>query len=236
MPEAVTQRKTRRNAQPRLPFDRRLVLHRWMLHLFEADSFEKLADAQNLKDPLYEGFDEENVSRFYHVLKARLFERRELNADLLLGYDQNIVRHWQQITARRNREGHPVFPKYFQYLALLFTEIYLDRYFRDPAGLLASLNRFVIEFNADAPEADQVKPYQPDELNKLAYWQATGSGKTLQMHVNILQYRHYLRIYGRDREMNRIILLTPNEGLSKQHLGEFELSRMDAELFSKEGR
>ena len=56
------------------------------------------------------------------------------------------------------------------------------------------------------------------------------------MHVNILQYRHYLALHGRDRELNRIILLTPNEGLSKQHLGEFELSGMQAELFSKEGR
>ena len=32
------------------------------------------------------------------------------------------------------------------------------------------------------------------------------------------------------------MLLTANEGLSKQHLGEFELSGIQAELFSKEGR
>ena len=127
------------------------------------------------------------------------------------------------------------FPKYFQYLALLFTEIYLDRYFRDPGGLLASLNGFITEFNTDASEADQLKPYVADELNKLAYWQATGSGKTLQMHVNMLQYRHYLALHGRDRELNRIILLTPNEGLSKQHLGEFELSGIPGGAFL-EGR
>ena len=79
MPEAIVQRKNRRNAPPRLPFDRRLALNHWMLHLFEAESFEKLGDS--LRDPTYEGFDEENVSRFYHVLKARLFERQELSAD-----------------------------------------------------------------------------------------------------------------------------------------------------------
>src|SRR5580692_1863848 len=122
--QGAPQRRKRRATQPRVPFDRRLVLHRWMLHLFEADSFEKLGET--LKDPILEGFDEENTSRFYHVLKARLFERGELSADVLLGYYQNIVRHWQHITSRRNREEHPVFPKYFQYLALLFTEIYLD--------------------------------------------------------------------------------------------------------------
>jgi hypothetical protein len=234
VPETVTHRRNRRAAQPRVPFDRRLVLHRWMLHLFEADSFENLGDS--LKDPIFKGFDEENTSPFYHVLKAPLSERQELSADLLLGYDQNIVRHWQRIAARRNREEHPVFPKYFQYLALLFTEIYLDRYFRDSAALLASLNAFVADFNADLPEADQIKPYKLDELNKLAFGQATGSGKTLQMHVNILQYRHYLALHERERELNRIILLTPNEGLSQQHLREFKFSGMEAELFSKEGR
>jgi hypothetical protein len=215
-------------------FDKRLVLNRWMLHLFEVEHFDKLADT--LKDPILEGFDEENVSRFHHVLRARLFEREELSADVLLGYDQNIVRHWQQITEKRTREDHQFFPKYFQYLALLFTEIYLDRYFRDANSLLVSLNAFLQEFNSDKPTADHVKPYKPDDLNKLAFWQATGSGKTLLMHVNILQHRHYLAVHRRQGELNRTILLTPNEGLSKQHLREFELSGMDAELFSKEGR
>jgi hypothetical protein len=50
------------------------------------------------------------------------------------------------------------------------------------------------------------------QLNKLAYWSATGSGKTLLMHANILQYQYYLDQQGRRRELNRIILLTPNEG------------------------
>ena len=56
------------------------------------------------------------------------------------------------------------------------------------------------------------------------------------MHVNILQYRHYLELHGQGRELNRIILLTPNEGLSRQHLAEFQAAGMDAELFTKEGK
>ena len=47
------------------------------------------------------------------------------------------------------------------------------------------------------------------QLNKLAFWMATGSGKTLLMHANILQYRHALTRHGRRRELNRILLLTP---------------------------
>ena len=226
-----------------LRFEQRLVLHQWLLSLFGVPSFERLA--ASLKAPELEGFDENNVTRFHHQLRL-LFERPELPHDVLLAYDQNIVRHWRQITERRSHAGPFLYPKYFQYLALLFTEIYLDRYFRDPDGLLAQLNAHVDAFNrgeyrvpgapaGPIPEASRIEPYSRQDLNKVAFWMATGSGKTLLMHVNILQYRHYLNLYG-GRPVNRIILLTPNEGLSHQHLEEFRLSGIDAELFSKEGR
>lgn len=204
-----------------------------MLGLFEVASFDEIAEL--LKDPRLEGFDEDNVSRFARELTQRLFDREELPPAVLLGYDENIVRHWQRVTERRSHAGQPLYPKYFQYLALLFTEIYLDRYFRDESALLASLNARVEQFNENAPRADQVSPFEPDDLRKVAFWMATGSGKTLLMHVNILQYRDYLKHAGRERELNRVILLTPNEGLSKQHVGEFQKSGMPAELFSKEG-
>lgn len=74
------------------------------------------------------------------------------------------------------------------------------------------------------------------QINKLAFWSATGSGKTLIVHANILQYQHYVEKHRRSRELNRIILLTPNEGLSIQHLGEFQAAGIQAELFNKDGR
>ncbi|MDQ3816077.1 MAG: DEAD/DEAH box helicase family protein [Acidobacteriota bacterium] len=228
-------RASRRNgtAAP-LKFDRRLILTQWMLSLFEVDGFDKLADA--LKDQELEGFDADNISLFHYRLATRHFERREISAQQLLEYDQNIVRHWQAITGRRNLTGHLLHPKYFQYLALLFAEIYLDRYFSDPDRLLASLNKYVAAFNSERPQADQIEPYEPTQLNKLAFWNATGSGKTLLMHVNVNQYKHYLAAHGRQRELNRVLLLTPNEGLSSQHLKEFADSGIQAELFVKEGR
>jgi hypothetical protein len=231
MPPAVptTSRRARRPQAPALKFDQRLVLNQWILGLFEADSFIPLTDG--LHDTALEGVDENNVSRFHHVIAARLFERQQLSRDILLTYDQNIVRHTQAISARR---GEPLRWKYFQYLGLLFTEIYLDRYFRAPDLLLSDLNEHVAKFNADKAERDQIKPYGADDLHKLAFWSATGSGKTLLMHVNICQYRHYLKLHGRERELNRTILLTPNEGLSRQHLQEFDASGIEAEIFSKD--
>jgi hypothetical protein len=67
---------------------------------------------------------------------------------------------------------------------------------------------------------------------------ATGSGKTLLLHVNLWQVLYYLehgqhpqalvsRPDGR-REFDSILLITPNEGLSRQHLDEFAQSGLEA--------
>ena len=230
----------RANSRPQVPFVYKLVLHQWLLSLFNVKRFEDLAE--HLRNETLEGLDENNVHHFHHALTAQFFNLPELPTELLLEYDQAIVKHTQRLNERRITRGEePLVWKYFQYLTLLFTEIYLDRYFRDPQALLTVLNAQVIAYNVDKSEADQIAPFDEQaeawpQLNKLAYWSATGSGKTLLMHANILQYQHYLTQHGRRRELNRIILLTPNEGLSQQHLREFETAGMAAELFNKDGR
>jgi hypothetical protein len=229
MAEAKTARRQRPQEQKPLRFDQQLVLNLWILNLLEADSLENLA--KDLKDPFCEGLDENNISYFHHQLVYRLYDRVELPKDVLLAYDENIVRHTQTISATRRQ---PIQWKYFQYLSLLFAEIYLDRLFRDERKLLRDLNAFVAEFNKDKTPTEEVAYYKATDLNKLAFWNATGSGKTLLMHVNILQYKLYLQLHGREKELNRIILLTPNEGLSLQHRDELDLSGIAADLFSKD--
>jgi hypothetical protein len=209
-------------------FDKKLVLVRWVLSLFDVKSFEELAN--DLKRPELEGLDADNVSLFHKQLVNRTVERERLKDDDLLRYDNNIVRHTASISGSR---PEPVQWKYFQYLGLLFVEVFLDRYFRDPHGLLSELNVFRHDFNQETGAG--IAPYRLEDLRKLAFWSATGSGKTLLMHVNILQYKHYLHELGRERDLNRIILLTPNEGLSRQHLEEFEASGIEADLFRKDG-
>ena len=85
-----------------MPLDKRLVLNQWMLGLFNVVRFEQLKGligGDNL-----EGVDAENISKFHHVLKQSLLgQTGGLSPDLLLAYDQNIVRHWKAITERRNR-------------------------------------------------------------------------------------------------------------------------------------
>ena len=166
-----------------LKFDQKLVLNQWMFWLFDKKSFEQLAEPFKLAE--LEGLNEDNNHKFLAVFRA-LWELEELPADVLLGYDQNIVRHTLKLNDRR---ADPIRWKYFQWLSLLFTEVYLDRFFRDPGKMLTDLNAFVQKFNIDKLEKDKIPAYEIADLRKIAFWNATGSGKTLLMHVNILQYR-----------------------------------------------
>ena len=226
-------------------FSRRLVLHQWLLGLFGVEPFDRLAE--HLRDESLEGLDEDNVHRFHRALCLHLpGERRPaLPDEVLLEHDQAIVAVTARLNEQRITRGEPpIVWKYFQYLALLFTEIYLDRWFRDARTLLAALNAHIAAFNEGKAEADRVSLFDETaaeteastQLNKLAFWMATGSGKTLLMHAHLLQYRRLAVSHGRARDLNRIILLTPNEGLSRQHLREFEMAGIEAEIFSKEGR
>ena len=224
--------------RPQIPFVKKLILNQWMLSLFNVNGFEQLTE--HLHDEELEGLDSDNNHRFCKVLSAHHFDLPQLPGELLLEYDQNIVRHTKRLNERRITRGdQPIIWKYFQYLALLFSEIYLDRYFRDPKALLSELNGQVAAYNADKPAADRFVAFDETaeawpQLNKLAFWMATGSGKTLLMHVNILQYKQALAKHGRQHELNRILLLTPNEGLSKQHLLELKASGIDCEPFDKD--
>lgn len=236
-----------------------LWLHQYIMSLFGGSPNDFKAFSEPLKDAQLEGWTEQNRSHFFDKMQYGGFASNTLTVEQLRTYDENIYRHTQRISEKRNE---PIQWKYFQYLSLLFTEIYLDRYFHDPEGLLADLNgsrerifgrkieatnlfgeSISLPTKSKGGKGVSVKPdfsisdfrfdVEKNDLNKLAYWNATGSGKTLLMHVNILQYQHYLELHGKTGSLNRIIVLTPNEGLSRQHLTEFQASGLDAEMFSK---
>ncbi|MFZ7129602.1 DEAD/DEAH box helicase family protein [Avibacterium avium] len=209
-------------------FHEHLILNRWVLSLLGQGSFTDLKSFLN-HDRLI-GLNEDGQTHFFEALQlGALFPFSEkISEEDVRRYDLNIVRHWQQITAKRNQDsGHQLQMKYFQYLSLLFTEIYLDWFFNRQAEMLAGLNETLANYQKEKGHLD-LSDYQTADLNKIAFWNATGSGKTLLMHVNILQYQHYC-----PEKIDQIILLTPNEGLSHQHLQEFLNSGFQATFFNK---
>lgn len=204
-------------------FHKELVLNRWMYGFFRGGNLQALK--ARLGDDRHEGIEDDGQTRYFHELLRNLFEVDRISADDLRRYDLNIVQHWQTITRKRNRlEETELQMKYFQYLSLLFSEIYLDWYFNRRQQLLEGLNEEMAEYNAKITATDRLQLFDADELNKLAFWNATGSGKTLLLHVNILQYLHYFQNGNQNNYPDKIILLTPNEGLSRQHLEELDLS------------
>src|SRR5688572_27032241 len=102
-----------------IPFAYKLVLNQWLLSLFNVKRFEELAES--LLNEGLEGLDEDNVHRFHHALTAQLFNLTQLPTDLLLEYDQNIVKHTQRLNERVVTRGEEAIVwKYFQYLPLPF--------------------------------------------------------------------------------------------------------------------
>lgn len=212
-------------------FHQELVLNRWLMGFFKGGNMSALK--LRLGDDQHEGIDDDGQTLFFHELTRNLFEVDRISDAELRRYDLNIVSYWQAITAERNkREGHELHMKYFQYLSLLFTEIYLDWYFNQKQQLLDGLNTEMEKYQEEAG-SEAFRDFIADDLNKIAFWNATGSGKTLLLHVNIKQYLHYFKAGNSDLFPSKIILLTPNEGLSNQHLEELRLSGITGQLFNK---
>ena len=163
-----------------------------------------------------EGFDGAGRSYVLERLLSRGGRLGIPEADLLR-YDANVRDHLAAINRRR---PEPVTLRYFQHLAALYTEVFLDRRARDPEALATELNAFAARW-------EEPVGFGAGDLNKLALWMATGSGKTLIMHLNYRQFLHYER-----ESPDNVLLITPNAGLTAQHLDEMRKSGIPCGRFS----
>jgi len=211
-----------------------LILNKWILSKFYGQTFDSIKERLNHSS--YEGVEKDGNTEYFYQLTHFLFDPNSIKVSQLEEYDCRILDYWKKITDKRNKLENDILKmKYFQYISLLFTEIYLDWYFNRTEELLKELNLLLADFNQKRYEKDQFQEYEKNDLNKISFWSATGSGKTLLLHINIKQYLHYYhKKFGNDKSPDKIILLTPNEGLSYQHYEEFKLSGMyDVVFFDK---
>lgn len=223
MPRRNSRSQTSNNSSAYVKLEERLVLLAWLNSLLGYRSNKELL--ADIKDA-GEGFDSDGRSFIYHRLVGR-GHKLQIPLEELRRYDDNIRRHLAAINQGRAK---PVTLKYFQYLALLYTEIFLDWRFNRPGELHRRLNAFVLARNTSKASGEPPDaPFTRDDLNKVAFWMATGSGKTLIMHINYHQFLHYNR-----EPLDNILLITPHEGLTEQHMEEMAASNIPCKRFSLE--
>jgi superfamily II DNA or RNA helicase len=239
MAKKTAQKRGKRKPMP--DFHRQTVLFQWAMGKFGVRNLQEFKHRFQISPDSPEGLDERTgLHRFYETIAGVMQTVADgdiISPDRLAMYEQNILEHTQAMNTARLHHTQPKIDwKYHQYLALLFTEMFLDRYFDDAEGLRDELNARIAAHNEQAIDDDKVKPLPLDEsareqLARLAFWCATGSGKTLLMHTHIRQFRQYHKMAyeaGRWPKLDQVILVTPNNGLSQQHLQEFAYSGLEA--------
>ena len=142
-------------------------------------------------------------------------------------YDSNVHGHLAHFNKHRKET---LTLRYFQHLSLLISDLFLDRRFNHEKTLRKELNDFVKQRNNRRAVMDAQDPeFEDQDLTKLAFWMATGSGKTILMHFHYRQFLQYNK-----EPLDNILLVTPDEGLSQQHLENMEDAGIPCARFSLE--
>ena len=153
-------KKTARQAS----FDDQLVLFRYFLHELRIDSLSGLSEKLNSTE--YEGVNESGNTYFCdYIARISKMKGAAVTPEKLRLYDENICRHTRQIGEKRGG----LHWKYFQYISLLFTEMYLDRYFSNAEAFCTDLNAWLDEKKTESLGLIDFQPYTVDKLNKLAF-------------------------------------------------------------------
>jgi len=197
----------RKVADEYVKLEERLVLADWAVHQFGYESNRSMLEDLKERD---EGFDSSDES---YLLQGILSKgtKCKISRDNLERYDANVKAHLIYFN-RHRRE--PLTLRYFQHLSLLITERFLDLLFNHKQKLQQELNEFVERRNQKRETLGFIDSKFTDaDLAKLAFWMATGSGKTILMHFHYRQFLHY-----NEKPLDNILLVTPDEKLSQQHL------------------
>jgi hypothetical protein len=203
--------------------EQRLVLAAWGCHMLGYSSNKAMLE--ELRE-VEEGYDGTGRSYLVQRVLSRGAKCLVLPEDLDQ-YDANVRSHLAYFNKHRNET---LTLRYFQHLSLLISELFLDRRFNHEKTLRKELNDFVTQRNSRRSSMDAQDPeYEDEDLKKLAFWMATGSGKTILMHFHYRQFLHYNK-----EPLDNILLVTPDEALSQQHLENMEGAGIPCARFSLE--
>ena len=222
-PEVMSVSLGRPPKRPRLRD--RLVLRDWVNHLLGFPTQQALLHfLRSITDrsPLWLG-----QSDLVRLLLRSPGRQALLRPEDLVRYNHNINRHVRKINSGHRRR---VELRWFQRLAALYAEIFLDLSCRCPGVFLESLNAFVQSRNVGLfPGLRPLGEYTRADLRKMVFWMASGSGKTLLFHLNYHQYLHYCGA----RTLDNFLLVTPDEGSSERHRAELTASRIPTRRYDE---
>jgi len=198
-----------------MQLSKQLVLFRYILWQLGYTEFEAMREEFHNQQT---GTNTTGMSYFASALMAKA--NKQIDEQLIREYDDAIQGYENKL---RQNLAEPDFSlKYYQWLGLFFTEYFFDQSSKRQDAFLRSLNEY-LQANSDFNELDS---YVASDLKKLAYWMATGSGKTLLMHCNFWQITKYFKHW------ENIILITPNAGLSRQHDESMQASGIACHIYS----
>ena len=185
-----------------------LVLVDYLTAQLGGDREELFANLRNVD----EGRRPDGQSTFYGEFEQRE-SRLSVPLELLREFDINLLNDEAVLASQRVDFRL----KYFQYLATLYVELFLFHMTEDPAGFLLGLEE---HRRQHFPHLSSVTVA---DLRKCALWMATGAGKTLMLHLNLLQFRRY-----RPFEPDNTLVIAPTPMLAEQHLAELRRSGFHA--------
>ena len=146
------------NSQRQL--DNHLTLHAWLNSHF---GYKATRDLLSDVETVGEGFNPDEYSPICEFLMSCAEPNSAIEAALPI-YHTNIKQH---LAAINNKRTQPIVLRYFQYLALLYAEIFLDWKFSRPAEFLYQLNDLVQRRNdARAPGDVPDARFEADDLEK----------------------------------------------------------------------
>ena len=206
-----------------MKLEQRLVLAAWGCHMLGYSSNKAMLEDLREVD---EGYESTGRSHLVQRILSR-GSKCLVKPEDLEQYDANVRSHLAYFNQHREEA---LTLRYFQHLSLLISELFLDWRFNYKNTLRKGLNDFLYQQNIRrAPTDPRDAKFEDADLNKLAFWMATGSGKTILMHFHYRQFLHY-----NQEPLDNILLVTPDEGLSQQHLENMEAAGIPCARFSLE--
>jgi len=173
-----------------------------------------------------EGYDDEGRSDVYRFVSFKS-DSEVLTPEQLLQYDENVRMHTEALNERRS---DPITLKPFQVLACLMTEAYLDRVVNNREAFCSTSTSLSTSRTRKRDGSSSPSSTTATSTNWHSGWQ-----RAVGRHCSCINYYQYLDyVEDSDALPENILLVTPNEGLSEQHIEDLRESSIPCHHFNAE--